>query len=127
MRLSLRYKAALLIALTEAALLGLLLVSNLYHTRRELETQLALHARNTAALVAASAREPLLALDIARLGALLDEVVGQYRIVHAEIRDHRGRLLAEAGRPPHAAGEVALVRAEQPITVAGSLFGTVWR
>jgi diguanylate cyclase (GGDEF)-like protein/PAS domain S-box-containing protein len=123
MRLSLRYKAALLIALTEAVLLGLLLVFNLYATRRELETQLTVHAHNTAALVAASAREPVLALNLAQLGDLLREAVGKHRIVYAEIRDHRGRLLASAGDPRDTAGE--LLRAEEAITVGGSLFGTV--
>lgn len=122
MRLSLRYKAALLIAVTEAALLGLLLISNLYHTRHDLERELIVHANSTAGLVANSVTEPLLALDVARLRNLLDGVVGKHRIVYTAIRDTRGVILAEAGEKHEPAQRVHV---EQPIEVAGSLFGSV--
>jgi diguanylate cyclase (GGDEF)-like protein/PAS domain S-box-containing protein len=121
-RISLRYKSALLIALAEFALLALLLVSNQYNTRRDLEEQLHIHAASTADLVAASATEPLLALDLAQLRSLLKGVVNRHRITYTAITDHCDRLLADAGKqmePGHG------VRVERPIAVAGSLFGTV--
>ncbi|MEK7735387.1 MAG: hypothetical protein AAB329_08095, partial [Pseudomonadota bacterium] len=76
MKLSLRYKAAVLIALTELALLSLLVITNLYQTREDLEAELLRRARSNAELVAASATEPLLGLDLAQLNNLLTSVVG---------------------------------------------------
>jgi len=121
MTLSLRYKAAVLIALTEFALLGLLVVSNLYQAREDLEAELLRRARSNAELVAASASEPLLGQDLAQLNNLLKNVVGKHQIVHAEITDHRGRRLAAAGTP----SDLGVVRAERPIDVAGTRFGAV--
>ncbi len=121
MKLSLRYKAAVLIALTELALLSLLVITNLYQTREDLEAELLRRAGSNAELVAASATEPLLGHDLAQLNNLLTNVVGKHQIVHAEITDHRGRRLAAAG----ASADGAVARAERPIEVAGTRFGAV--
>jgi diguanylate cyclase (GGDEF)-like protein/PAS domain S-box-containing protein len=121
-RISLRYKAALLIAFTELALLGLLLVSNLYQTREDLEAELTNHARATAEVIATSATEPLLAYDIGQLNNLVRGLVGKHRVVYAEIADHRDKALAQAGAHGQSG---TTVKAEQPIRVAGTLFGTV--
>ncbi len=122
MKLSLKYKAALLIAIAEFALLGLLVVSGFVPTRQDSEERLAIYARSTAELIAASVTEPLLAHDPARLQNLLQEVVDKYRIRHITVTDPQDRLLAEAGTQtaPEAAVEVTY-----PITVAGNLLGTV--
>ena len=122
MRLSLRYKAAVLIAVTETLLLGLLLFSNLHNTREELEQQLAAQAASTAELVATSATEPLLALDLSQLNSLLKGIVNKNNIKYVAIQDHRGSVLADAGtrvEPEHC------VRREHAIYVADSLFGSV--
>jgi diguanylate cyclase (GGDEF)-like protein/PAS domain S-box-containing protein len=121
-RISLRYKAALLIALTELALLGLLLASNLYQTREDLEAELANHARATAEVIAASATEPLLAYDLGQLNNLVHGLVGKHRVVYAEIADHRAQALAHSGTRGEPGNTVT---AEQPIRVAGTLFGAV--
>ncbi len=121
MKFSLRYKAAVLIALTELVLLGLLVATNLYQTREDLEAELLRRARSNAELVAASATEPLLGQDLAQLNNLLNNVVGKHQIVHAEITDHRGRPLVAAG----ASADGQVVRAERPIDVAGTRFGAV--
>jgi diguanylate cyclase (GGDEF)-like protein/PAS domain S-box-containing protein len=121
-KLSLRYKAALFIAATQLALLGLLLVTNLVQTRNYLEEDLALHANSMAEVVATSATEPLLSMDLAQLKNLVDGVVMKYRIAHVRIVDHRGQELAAAGQP---GDQAQRVHVERPILVAGSLFGTV--
>ena len=122
MKLSLRYKAAILIALTESILLGLLLFSNLHNTSQSLEQQLQNQARSTAELVASSATEPLLAFDLARLRSLVKGVIDKHNVKHIAIVDHLGQLLAEAGESIDPADSVS---AQHPILVAGSLFGQV--
>lgn len=122
MNVSLRYKAAVLIAITQLVLLGLLLFTNLYQSREHLEDELELHAQATAELVATSATEPLLGMDISLLNNLVQGVVDRHRVRHIGISDHQGRILAEAGR---ACGAAACVHVERPITVANTLFGSV--
>lgn len=122
MRLSLRYQTALLIGLTEFALLGLLVLTNFYQTRADLEEQLRQRAHATAELIATSATEPVLSSDLAQIRNLLVGVVHKHQVVHAAITDHRNRLLAEAGQratPDNA------VEAVHPVSVAGTLFGQV--
>lgn len=122
MRLSLRYKAALLIGLTEFVLLGLLVLTNLYQTRADLEEQLRQRAHATAELVATSATEPVLSSDLAQIRNLLVGVVHKHQVVYAAVTDHRDRLLAEAGQrttPENA------VEGVHPVSVAGTLFGQV--
>src|SRR3989338_8780653 len=122
MMISLRYKAAILIALTEIALLGLLLLTNLYQTRRDLEEELTVLAASTAELVAASATEPPLSYDLAQLQKLLNGVGNKPRVRYVAVTDRRGRLLAEAGDQD---GPEATVRAERSIAVAGGVFGQI--
>ena len=122
MKLSLKYKAALMIAITEFALLSLLVVSNLIQTRQDLEEQLTIYARSTAELIATSVTEPLLAPGPAQLQNLLQGVVNKYRIRHITVTDHQDRLLAEAGTQTVPEMSVGIT---YPITVAGNLFGMV--
>lgn len=122
MRLSLRYKAALLVALTEFALLGLLVLTNLHRTRADLEEQLRQRAHATAELIAASATEPVLSSDLAQIHNLLVGVVHKHQVVYAAVTDHRNRLLAEAGRR---AAPASAVEAVHPVAVADTLFGQV--
>ncbi|MCG6974805.1 MAG: EAL domain-containing protein [Acidiferrobacterales bacterium] len=122
MKLSLRYKAAILIALTEGLLLGLLLFSNLHNTSQNLEKQLKTQARATAELVASSATEPLLAFDLARLRSLVKGVIDKHNVKHVAIVDHQDQVLAEAGESIDPRQSVS---AQHPILVAGSLFGRV--
>ena len=122
MRLSLRYKAAILIAITEGLLLGLLLFSNLHSSSQNLEQQLQNQAKGTAELVAGSATEPLLAFDLAGLRSLVLGIIDKHNVRHINITDHNGQVLAEAGEP---VDPKLSVHAEYPILVAGSLFGQV--
>ncbi|MEK7796954.1 MAG: diguanylate cyclase, partial [Pseudomonadota bacterium] len=122
MKISLRYKAALFIALTEFALLGLLVLTNLYQTRSDLEEQLRQRAHATAELVAASATEPVLSSDLAQIRNLLAGVVHKHQVRYAAVTDHRERLLAEAGQRAEPASVVEVVH---PISVADTLFGRV--
>jgi diguanylate cyclase (GGDEF)-like protein/PAS domain S-box-containing protein len=122
MRISLRYKTTLLVAITQITLLGLLIVVNLSYGRRNLEDQLAAHARLTAQLTAASATEPLLADDPGRLHKLLEGVVNASRIHYATVTDRDGRLLAEAGAKIRSD---ATVEASHQIRIAGTPFGNV--
>jgi len=122
MKLSLRYKAAILIALTESILLGILLVSNLHSSASNLEEQLEIHAKSTAHLIADSATEPLLSFDLARLKSLVKGAIGKHNIKYVAILDHRDSTLAEAGAKQDLDTSVG---ADHPILVAGSLFGIV--
>ena len=116
MKLSLRYKAALFIALTEFALLGLLVLTNLYQTRSDLEEQLRQRAHATAELVAASATEPVLSSDLAQIRNLLAGVVHKHQVRYAAVTDHRERLLAEAGAgPSRRASSRSCTRSRWPI------------
>ena len=122
MNISIKYKAAILIAATELLLLGILLASNLHNSRQNLEQQLDTQAQATAELVASSATAPLLAQDLAQLQNQLDGVIGKHNIEFVSVTDHRGRTLALAGRPLSPKDAVnALYR----ITVADALFGEV--
>jgi len=122
MRFSLRYKAALLIAATELALLALLLGTNLYQSRKDFDEELRGHAQATAELVATSAREPLLAYDLSQLHNLLAGIIDKHRVRYAAITDHRGRMLAQAGIH---LGPNQAVEARHPIAVADTPFGEV--
>jgi diguanylate cyclase (GGDEF)-like protein/PAS domain S-box-containing protein len=122
MKLSLRYKAAILIALTESVLLGVLLVSNLHSSSKNMEEQLVAHAHSTAHLIANSATEPLLSYDLARLKSLVAGAIGKHNVNYVAIIDHRDSALVEAGKKFEPENSVST---EQPILVAGSLFGTV--
>ena len=122
MRISLRYKTTLLIAITEITLLALLIVVNLSHGRRNLEDQLAAHAHQTAELTAAAATEAVLTDDLARLHKLLAGMVNASRIHYAVVSDREGRLLAEAGAK---IGSESMVEASYPIRIAGTPFGSV--
>ncbi len=122
MKLSIKYKAAVLIAVTESLLLGVLLFSNLHNSRQTLEQQLDTQAIATAELVAASATAPLLSLDIAQLQNQLDGVIGKHNIEFVSISDHRGRTLARAGNP---LAPKDSINALHRILVADALFGEV--
>ncbi len=122
MKLSLRYKAAILIAITESILLGVLLLSNLHSSSKNLEEQLVIHARSAADLVASSATEPLLSFDLARLKNLAAGTIGKHSVNYVAILDHRGSVLAEAGKKIDPQKSIS---SEHPILVAGSLFGNV--
>ena len=80
MKISIKYKAAILIALTELLLLGILLFSNLQGSRQNLEQQLDTQAMATAELVGNAATSPLLSLDLAQLQTQLDGVIGKHNI-----------------------------------------------
>ena len=122
MNISIKYKAAILIAATELLLLGILLFSNLHYSRENLEQQLDTQARSTAELIGHSATDALLAFDLAQLQNQLDSVIGSHNIKFVSIVDHRGQTLARAGRPPPA---VDAVNATYRILVADTLFGEV--
>jgi len=122
MKLSLRYKAAILIAITESILLGILLLSNLHNSSENLNQQLVTQAKGTADLIASSATEPLLSFDLARLRSLVTGAIDKHNVKYVAIFDHRGNTLAEAGEK---IDPLISVSAEHPILVAGSLFGNV--
>ena len=122
MRISIKYKAAILIAATELLLLGILLLSNLHYSRQNIEQQLDTQARSTAELIGHSATDALLAFDLAQLQNQLDSTIGSSNIKYVTITDHRGHTLARAGKP--VAAETA-VNATYRILVADTLFGEV--
>ena len=122
MNISIKYKAAILIAVTELLLLGILLFSNLHNSRENLEQQLDTQARATAELIGQSATDALLAFDLAQLQNQLDSVIGSHNIEFVSVVDHRGHTLVRAGKP---LPNVDAVNATYRILVADTLFGEV--
>jgi len=121
-KISIKYKAAILIAATELLLLGILLYSNLYNSRENLEHQLDTQARATADLIGQSATNGLLAFDLAQLQNQLDGIIGSHNIKYVSIVDHQGHTLVRAGKP---VPESDAVNANYRILVADTLFGEV--
>ena len=122
MRISLRYKAALLIALAQIVLLGILFISNWYQTRNELERQLSQQADSSTQLVAVSATEPLLAMDLSQLQALVNGFIGKHNITQLAISDHRDQILVSAGETTPRS---RTLERQQAISVADTVFGKV--
>jgi len=123
MRISLKFKAAILIATTELLLLGILLVTNLHNSRQNIEQQLETQARSVAEIVGQSATDALLSYDLAQLQNQLDNIVGSHNIQFVQIIDFSGKTIAQAGTLPP---EKDAVNATYRVLVADSLFGKVY-
>ncbi len=94
---SFRLKTILGVALVEAVLLALLIVSVLDFLHESHESQLRRYSRATANSFAAMTTDAVLALDLGRLQAYARDLVDNPDIAYARIRNSDGVVLAEAG------------------------------
>jgi len=122
MRISQRYQVAIVIALAEILLLGLLWISHLSYARTHSDPTLAAQAAATGRLIAASAIEPLAAFDIERLQTLADALIDEYNLDHVSVTDANGSILAAAGRKTNPGLTVA---GKHDIYAAKDLLGNV--
>ena len=134
--MSFRLKTILGIALIEAVLLAVLIVSGLKWLQDSNQAQLLQRAETSVHLFAALAKDAVLAADLATLESFVQEVLTNPGTLYARVRDAQGRVLAAAG------DEAALARPFVPdteptqaqdgvfdafalIEVAGATFGRV--
>lgn len=97
MRLSFRLKTILGVALIEAALLALLIISVTRFLVSTNESQLRVHASSTAETFAALATDAVLSLDLARLQSFAEELVSKEDVVYTRILDALGNELVAVG------------------------------
>lgn len=98
--MSFRLKTILGVALIEALMLALLIISVLTMVTQTNEDLVQRHARITAQNFAAMAREPLLSSDLARLQATVETLTRNAGVVYARILDQDGRELAGSALKP---------------------------
>ncbi len=130
-----RLKTILGIALIESLLLLILVLSSLDFLRSSNEEQLLQHAATTSKLFTSATKDAVLATDLASLESFVDEMLTNPEVVYVRIVGD-DQMLAEGGQPE------ALRRQRQPdsglhtvtdgifdirvpITVAGSIYGSV--
>ena len=134
--MSFRLKTILGIALIEAILLTILIVSGLYYLSSSNEQQLMQRADTTAKLVATMTGDSVVALDLATLDALVDQTTRNPDIVYIRIRNAKGIALSEGGNRAALSAPFIQDKSIQDvgdqrldvsasIIVAGNKFGTV--
>jgi signal transduction histidine kinase len=135
--MSFRLKTVLGIAVIEALLLTILVISGLNYLSSSNATQLMQRAATTAKLVATMTGDAVIAFDLATLDVLVDQALRNPDIVYLRIRATNGMTLSEGGEAAALAAPFSQDRSiEQtssdrrldvsaPITVAGSDFGRV--
>ena len=108
--MSFRLKTILGIALIEAVLLAVLIVTGLRWLQESNQDQLLQRAETSAHLFATLTKDAVLAADLATLESFVQEVITNPGIRYARVRDAQGGVLAKAG------DEVALARTFVPDT-----------
>jgi PAS domain S-box-containing protein len=94
---SFRLKTIIGIAVIEAVLLAILVVSGLRWLRDSNEAQLVQRGATTAQLFATTAKDAVLATDLASLESFVQEALKNPGIAYARVLDGQGRVLAEGG------------------------------
>lgn len=95
--MSFRLKTILGIALIEAVLLAVLIVTGLRWLQESNQAQLLQRAETSVHLFAALTKDAVLAADLATLESFVQEVLTNPGILYARVRDTQGRVLAAAG------------------------------
>jgi signal transduction histidine kinase len=120
--MSFRFKTVMGIALIEAGLLLLLVLSGLTYLRTSNEEALATKASTMARLFATTIKRAVIATDLASLEEFMDEVAKNPDLVYAAVTDASGRPLTSRGVLPPTVGHAA---AHAEIAEGGIRFGTV--
>ncbi|MCO5760175.1 MAG: response regulator [Chromatiaceae bacterium] len=95
--MSFRLKTILGIALIEAILLAVLIVSGLRWLQESNQAQLLQRAETSVHLFTAMTKDAVLTLDLATLESFVQEVLTNPGISYARVRDSQGRVLAQGG------------------------------
>ncbi len=95
--MSIRLKTVLGVALIEAVLLALLVYTAMRYMHENLDEALIKRANTTVSLFASTAKDPVLAYDLASLETFSVELGGNADIVYVRTRSPDGFLLASAG------------------------------
>src|SRR5574343_1458995 len=129
-----RTRTILGVALIEGVLLAILGISILTLFRDSNEQEINRRAAVTARLLAASARDPMVAYDLATLVVIADEVLATGEVSYIRFIDAQKNTMVEKGIVPQGAiefdarisdvGDGRLDR-EIPIEVAGARFGSI--
>jgi diguanylate cyclase (GGDEF)-like protein/PAS domain S-box-containing protein len=92
-----RTKTVLGVAVIEAVLLAILVLSVLDRLRTSNESQIEQRAGVTGRLLAAAARDPLIAYDVSGLHSLGTDLVASGEVAYVRFLDERGRVMEESG------------------------------
>lgn len=95
--MSLRFKTVIGVALIEALLLALLIVTVMSYQRTSAEEALLKRATTTATLFATTTKDPLLSLDLASLDAFSRELMTNPDLLYVRVLAEDGQVYSEAG------------------------------
>ena len=135
--MSFRLKTILGIALIEALLLSVLIISGLYYLSSSNATQLSQRAHTTAKLVATMTADAVVALDLATLDSLVESTLRNRDIVYLRIKNDTGNVLSQGGveealnekfKYDKSIDDTASdqrLDISAPITISGKKFGSV--
>ncbi|OED39859.1 hypothetical protein AB833_13310 [Chromatiales bacterium (ex Bugula neritina AB1)] len=95
--MSLRFKTVIGIALIEAILLALLIVTVMSYQRNSAEEALQKRAYTTAELFSTTTKDPLLSMDLASLDAFSSELMKNPDLLYVRVIAQDGQVYSEAG------------------------------
>lgn len=98
---SFRLKTIIGIAIIEASLLFVLILSGLMYISESAQNEFINRATSTAKAFAVTTKDAVLATDIASLDIFVNEMLRYPDVLYARIKNHQGQLLASAGSPDH--------------------------
>ena len=134
--MSFRLKTILGIALIEASLLTVLVLSGLWYISNSAQHEFQQRVQSTVEAFAVTTKDAVLSTDIASLESFVKEVLTYPGVRYARIRDAQNRILASAGDPRLLEQHFKLdesfehvddgvLDTQAPIEEAGVLFGEV--
>lgn len=135
--MSFRLKTVLGIALIEALLLTILVISGLHYLSSSNAKQLTDRAATTAKLVATMTGDAVIAFDLATLDVLVDQTLRNPDLIYLRIRSDNGAILSEGGdqraltepfKEDQSVDQASIDRrldVSAPISVGGTSFGRV--
>jgi hypothetical protein len=95
--MSFRLKTILGIALIELILLSILVISGLHYLRTSNEQQLLQRGQTTVRLAATMTSDAVIALDLATLDVLVQQILKNPDVVYMRVRLDDGTILSEGG------------------------------
>ena len=97
--MSFRLKTIIGVAVIEASLLFVLILSGLMYISKSAQNEFINRAKSTADAFAVTTKDAVLSTDIASLDNFVKEVLRYPDVLYARVRNRQGRLLASAGNP----------------------------
>lgn len=124
-----RTKTVLGVAIIQAVLLAVLVLSVLAQMRTACQEQIEHRANVTAQLLSAAARDPMVAFDVSTLRELAADLVASGQVAYVEFLDESGNRMAASGTEPGgnsallALSDEHLLGRSVAIEVAGTQYG----